>query len=176
MIHTQADLLLWGCLLALYWNSPQLALWGRRLCRPAILAAVALFLFVISPVLQIYGRGAYSLLVGQTLTGPLIAILLYWVVREPETWLGRMLNHASLVWIGLISYSLYLWQQLIIWEAEKDGVWGMCLRVLCLLVVAVASYYLVEQRRTHRSRDASSPSASGVDLHGLVEKAGDLGD
>jgi peptidoglycan/LPS O-acetylase OafA/YrhL/lysophospholipase L1-like esterase len=64
--------------------------------------------------------------------------------------LGRVLAIAPLVWIGRISYGIYLWHWPVVLLATPDriGVGGVALfgvRVAITLAVAVASYFLVEQ-------------------------------
>jgi len=59
------------------------------------------------------------------------------VVQRPY-WI---LNVQPLVWLGKISYSLYLWQQLFAY-GDRHRPWYF---VLCAVGLASASYYLVEQ-------------------------------
>jgi peptidoglycan/LPS O-acetylase OafA/YrhL len=71
-----------------------------------------------------------------------IALGVDWSLRFPERWLGRALNFRPLVWIGLLSYSLYLWQQ----PFFADGVrMAIPLRLAMLLTVAITSYFGVEK-------------------------------
>jgi peptidoglycan/LPS O-acetylase OafA/YrhL len=80
-----------------------------------------------------------------------IAGLLLHVVRSPY----RFLNVRPVVWLGKISYSLYLWQQLFAFGTNPKP-WYF---VLFAVVLASASYHLVEQpllrmreRRSERTR------------------------
>jgi peptidoglycan/LPS O-acetylase OafA/YrhL len=66
-----------------------------------------------------------------------IAGLLLHVVRNPY-WI---LNVRPVVWLGRVSYSLYLWQQLFVY-GEHSRPWYF---VVFALGLAGASYYLVEQ-------------------------------
>ncbi|HYA48031.1 MAG TPA: hypothetical protein VEE87_00520, partial [archaeon] len=66
-----------------------------------------------------------------------IAGLLWHVVQRPY-WI---LNVRPVVWLGKISYSLYLWQQLFAYGAHHRP-WYLILPALGL---ASVSYYLVEQ-------------------------------
>jgi len=65
-----------------------------------------------------------------------IAGLLLHVVQRPYAWL----NARPVVWLGKISYSLYLWQQLFVFGTHARPAYG----VLLALAMAGASYYLVE--------------------------------
>ena len=81
------------------------------------------------------------------------ATLLFSLLRDPETFWARLLRWPALVWLGKISYSLYIWHVpvlkvmspqrltsvgLPLWVAEAA-------RLLVSLVVATASYYLIER-------------------------------
>ncbi|HUA16156.1 MAG TPA: acyltransferase [Verrucomicrobiae bacterium] len=66
-----------------------------------------------------------------------IAGLLLHVVRRPY-W---MLNVRAVMWLGKISYSLYLWQQLFVF-GEHPRPWYLA---GVALVMAAGSYYLIEQ-------------------------------
>lgn len=78
-----------------------------------------------------------------------IAMTLDRYMRFPLYPVGRMLNLRPVVWIGVLSYSLYLWQQLFAFR------WGLQLsafephpvvtRLACTFACAAASFYLVER-------------------------------
>jgi peptidoglycan/LPS O-acetylase OafA/YrhL len=70
------------------------------------------------------------------------------VVKRPGTISGRVLNLAPVRHIGIISYSLYLWQNIIIGEGERYFPWDL----IALLAVAELSYWVVE-RPALRLRD-----------------------
>jgi peptidoglycan/LPS O-acetylase OafA/YrhL len=139
-LPTVADNLAVGCLLATF-----AARWPA-IRKPAfilfILAALAipfydadtarrtlLLLFVLNPIL----------------TFSLAGILVH-VVQNPY----RILNIAPVVWVGQISYSLYLWQQPFMNPASplRFGIFG-AIGMACL------SYYLIEQPLL-RYRDAQA--------------------
>jgi peptidoglycan/LPS O-acetylase OafA/YrhL len=56
---------------------------------------------------------------------------------------GAVLNSAPMIWVGLLSYSLYLWQQpFLVFDGPLNNLY---VRLLLTVVVAYASYRLVEQ-------------------------------
>lgn len=62
----------------------------------------------------------------------------------------RLFGRQPLVWIGLISYGIYLWHwPLILWltpvRTGLDGLALACLRIALTVAVAAVSYYLVER-------------------------------
>ncbi len=80
--------------------------------------------------------------------------ILIHVVQNPY----RILNLAPVVWVGQISYSLYLWQQPFLNPDAplRYGIFGA-------LGMACVSYYLVE-RPLLRYRDGHAPSASDAQI------------
>lgn len=89
------------------------------------------------------------------------------VVIAPGTggwWGQRVLSLPPLVWLGQISYSLYLWHVPAVSEiGAHTQSWPNPLRVVVAtgasLALASASYYLVEQRFRRRTRRALQPTA-----------------
>ncbi|MEO8841862.1 MAG: acyltransferase [Kofleriaceae bacterium] len=74
-----------------------------------------------------------------------IALTIHKCVRAPETLVGRALEWRPLVWIGTLSYSLYLWQQPFL-NRHSDGWFAAFPQNLGLAVAAaMVSYYLVER-------------------------------
>jgi peptidoglycan/LPS O-acetylase OafA/YrhL len=69
---------------------------------------------------------------------------------------ARALSWRPLVWLGVVSYSLYLWHYPIVWLLPNSAPLALALSVL----VASISYYLVERsflRRSPRQRAAPVP-------------------
>jgi peptidoglycan/LPS O-acetylase OafA/YrhL len=98
----------------------------------------------VSPLLSVRFGGMYDLPFGLTINGACIALLLLWAVREPDTMVGRVLNHRWLVHVGVLSYSLYLWQQLLL--NPWNHFWGgMVTGIALTLLAAELSYLLIER-------------------------------
>jgi len=143
MFHTRIDTIMAGCILALLANSPR----GRRLLVQSatrwwsgVLAAVLLYLVL---------RGCiesrlFHLTVGLTLEAVLLAVLLFYCVENPTNLPGRILNHAALRHIGVISYSLYLWQQLFVGPLLLFHHHRILIPIFILLS-AEFSYWVVER-------------------------------
>jgi peptidoglycan/LPS O-acetylase OafA/YrhL len=84
-----------------------------------------------------------------TVAAPLLDVsLCYLVARYTEfpglAW-GRVLNWTALVWIGRLSYSLYLWQQLFLVRGGTALVQSFPLNFILPFGVALLSYVLIEQ-------------------------------
>lgn len=117
------------------------------------LAVVALYLF--TPTVG--GR----LLFGETLMHFGIALCIDWGMRFPGTWAGRFLNSRPLVWIGVTSYSLYLWQQLFLCRHHVAWFTTFPQNIVLAFLAAAASYYGVEQPLL-RAREAWSRSRAAA--------------
>jgi peptidoglycan/LPS O-acetylase OafA/YrhL len=144
MLHTRADALMFGCFLALAWDDLWLARWRQLIYRPLIITILSLFLLIISPTLSYHFRGAYLLPAGLSLDGVCIASLLMYFVERPASFGGSLLNQPGLSWLGRMSYSLYLWQQLFLNEHNIFAKYPPA-QFLAAFLVAMASYYWIEQ-------------------------------
>ena len=87
----------------------------------------------------------FHYLFGQTLSNILIALLIDHVVRFPAGRFGKVLNLRPLVFVGTLSYSLYLWQQPFL-NRGGDGLFHTFpLNLSAAIGCALVSYYLVER-------------------------------
>jgi peptidoglycan/LPS O-acetylase OafA/YrhL len=63
----------------------------------------------------------------------------------PTTRVGRVLELRGFVWVGTLSYSLYLWQQPFL-NRHDTGWWAAFpVNVGFALALACVSYYLIEK-------------------------------
>ena len=150
MLHTGLDSIMFGCLLALLWRNPRFNRFVQPLVRGWVAAFAAAFTLILSPVfLQAHFRGSYTLVFGFTLNALCLSQILIYVVRNPHTRVGRLLNTPALRHLGVISYSLYLWQQPF---TRANSVPPAPWNLLAILACAEMSYWLIE-RPSFRLRD-----------------------
>lgn len=155
---TQLDGLLWGCVFAILYNDQA---WRRRLFEMtsgrgfltlvAVLGAAGAGLVVVNRIgLLPFAPGTFKALIS-----PLIAFLvpamLAATILHPQSIISTILEWSALQWIGRLSYSLYLWQQLFLaWQDYRAPKLGLLqtfpLSFVAAFACAVASYYLVEKR------------------------------
>jgi peptidoglycan/LPS O-acetylase OafA/YrhL len=79
----------------------------------------------------------------------LLALILASTLIVKEGLAYKWLNFRPLVWIGSISYSLYLWNELFLLRPSGSPALGrfseLPLNLICAFCAASASYYLVER-------------------------------
>jgi peptidoglycan/LPS O-acetylase OafA/YrhL len=140
---TVADAIAAGCLLAIAW--PWLRRFDRYLLSPAAATAAAFFAGAIALIPELGGPGLPNRIyytVGLTVMHLAIAVCIYNAVSNQWRWL----NSKAMVWIGTISYSLYLWQQPFLNRNDLVHWWTAFPQNLVLAILfAAGSYYLVEQ-------------------------------
>ena len=82
---------------------------------------------------------------GETLLDLLIAVVIDRAVRLPDGLSGRLLNSRLLVHIGVLSYSIYLWQQPFLNKRSSGLFQSFPLSLIAALACAHVSYYLIER-------------------------------
>ena len=146
------DFIMFGCLVALLQHTPRFEDIYRLATRRGWLAPAVI---VLCSVLTARYQNYFDLPLGYTLNGAAIAVALLWSTRNPSSLAGRILNWKPIVQIGVLSYSIYIWQTLFLhlnnpqvfnplgrfgsWISTFPGNW------LAILIVASLSYYVVEQ-------------------------------
>jgi len=144
MLHTRMDSLMVGCLMALVASSMRFQAMMERLYRWQGPWVAVFFLFYLSPTIGKRFGYDYAFSIGWTLENFSIALVMMWVISHPETIVGRVLNSRAFVHVGVLSYSLYLWQQLFL-TTENTTFSGLFpLNLLAAFLTAELSYYLIE--------------------------------
>ena len=88
-----------------------------------------------------------------------IAVGIDWCITYADSGLGRILNMQPLVAIGVLSYSLYLWQQPFLNPHSNSPIADFPANVILALCAAVASYLFIK-RPFLMLRSCLPPSAS----------------
>lgn len=142
MLHTRMDALMFGCLLALVLDTKHFKL-CYALTRKLV-GWAAFFIFIVSPLLSAKLGGAYLYTIGYSLEGACISMIIIWMVNNEKSLIGIIFNSPPFIRLGVVSYGLYLWQELML----KTGIVSprqMIFAALASYLVAEISYALVEK-------------------------------
>ncbi|HTL28425.1 MAG TPA: acyltransferase, partial [Tepidisphaeraceae bacterium] len=145
MLHTRIDALMFGCATALFYDHERFNRTYQWLCARRIPIIAVVFLFFVSPLIQMRLRGLYLLPIGYTIEGVCITLMMVWLIRNAQSPIGRIFNAAPVRHIGVLSYSLYLWQQPFFDHEQHWAITRFPLNIAYVMIVAHASYYLVER-------------------------------
>ncbi len=157
------DALLWACVAAFLLHDDRIREKLQRYIngRTIMIGIGAIVLCVV----------LYSPLTGIWLA-MLIPLVLAGSVLNPGSLVGRILEMRPFVWIGRMSYSLYLWQQIFLppaWDGPV-AIWRMLpWNLMGLLLCACASYYLLERpltkwghRLARKAESTTTPSTASA--------------
>jgi peptidoglycan/LPS O-acetylase OafA/YrhL len=141
MFPLVADSIAMGCLLANVSGWFEQKNWYLRLFRPGYSLGLLALLLLINRYMD------YTVVsvIGASILNLCLAILIHRSVYHSEDWVGRILNWRPLAWIGVLSYSLYLWQQIFLNRESISWVNRFPQNILLTIVVALSSYFLLEQ-------------------------------
>jgi peptidoglycan/LPS O-acetylase OafA/YrhL len=140
--ETIADAVAIGCLLAGLRESLHARDWYRRLLASPAMVAVPLAA-VVAHGLEFWRPLDFVL--GYTIANIGIALAIDRVVTHPHDRVGRVLNSRVMVAIGLISYSIYLWQELFLDRYCSRTACAFPYNLGVTLLAALASYCVVER-------------------------------
>ena len=135
------DGLLWGCVLAIVFSQPGL--------RQKLSRAYPVWLLLIFCAVDV----SSNLLLGKHNYSPyeplLLALILVWPVLNSQSWLARLLDQPALRWLGALSYSLYIWQELwLVFPGVPSGLrffQVFPINLVCAFACAAFSYYFIEK-------------------------------
>ena len=136
---TVGDALATGCLLAILW--PEMKRFDSWIFSKKVLPVIAATVLI-----PITGdlHGLFSQFynsIGLTLMHVGIAIIIYLAVCR-KFW---VLNLGWVTWVGTMSYSLYLWQQVFLYRTSTAWWTAFPQNLLLVFLVASLSFYLIER-------------------------------
>jgi peptidoglycan/LPS O-acetylase OafA/YrhL len=138
-----ADSLAFGCLLALEYDRVRDSRLWRRF-RPTTIVAGSTALILIWSVIHRFIPAAE--IVGRTFISIGALLIVACVAYFPESLPAMILSWPPLVWIGKISYTVYLWQQMFL--VATPGISETPLPfpadLICVFAISTVTYYLYE--------------------------------
>ena len=166
---TRADHLLMGCLLAIALRAGVWTNLWRPLCASWWLAAVTVGMLAASTALALQYGTTYRDAVGFVVDPVLVAVLIVQTIAHPAAGFGIALNWGWIRYLGTVSYSVYLYQQVVLEPVRtRMGAWpaiSLLAAVLAVVAMASASYWIVERpflrlkKRFETYKAARSPTA-----------------
>jgi peptidoglycan/LPS O-acetylase OafA/YrhL len=106
--------------------------------------------FVVVPLAVVVANAfqhypAIDFLAGQTIMNVAIALTIDRCVRVSGDWVRRLLESRVLAGMGVLSYSLYLWQEPFLNRFARSEVTLFPFNLMLTFAAAAASHYLVER-------------------------------
>jgi peptidoglycan/LPS O-acetylase OafA/YrhL len=131
--QVRADALLVGCTLALLLSEPSIRERAQRFSSMLVVPSLALLIFCVARFHSLPPLCESVAIAGLILASTLNSRLL----------VARTLSIVPLAWLGIVSYSIYLWQQLFI--QLGSGTTRVLSLLVALPVFALASFYFIEK-------------------------------
>ncbi len=143
MLHTSYDGVIAGSAAALLVRWPSVTAHLRRYASPGACLALG-WIFLLGPLAN-FGIRGFSILVGFSLDALAAAWLVSSLHLHPPAWANRLLGEGVMPALGLISYSLYLWQQPFLSRDRWLGDGWVFLPLVAAIAMATVSYFFVER-------------------------------
>lgn len=139
---TRADGILLGAIFAIVWNPVYGEVSSRlqRLLPWLTLVSALVFVPFMVP------RFTEDIVVyswGVTLQSLCLVPVFAWIILSPNTWVGRVLNWKPVDFIGVLSYSIYLFHSMFLHVFEKSDLLPRGVAIIVAAVSAILAAYLV---------------------------------
>jgi peptidoglycan/LPS O-acetylase OafA/YrhL len=163
MVQGWADTMLVGCALALIRQRKEFEEWHSRVLKGWMVVLAGFVAFYMSPLvmssLPKREAGFYANAINPSLVAAATAIIVLYLITRTRSMAAGILNHGILRHIGVLSYSLYLWQQMFMMH-QLHFYW---VGYVYAFLAAETSFWLIERpslrlrrrlelRSFHRSR------------------------
>ena len=141
LFPTVADGLAMGCLLAMVRDWLERKSWYLRLFQPAHSTALVTLILLVNR----YEGYTVVAVFGTSIVNLSLAILIHRCVYLPGDLIGRILNWGPVAFVGVLSYSLYLWQQPFINRNSSAWINEFPQNLIFAIAAALCSFWLVEK-------------------------------
>jgi peptidoglycan/LPS O-acetylase OafA/YrhL len=147
---TRVDHLLMGCWLAVALRGGYLGRFWHAVCASPFYVLVTVSLLVLSIALGYWTHMRdYRDTVEFVVQPVLFAILIAQLIAFPLHPFTRPFNWGWMKYLGKLSYSIYLYQQMVIWPTlqlfRSTPLLGVLATIPAVIIAAAASYYFVEK-------------------------------
>lgn len=148
-----------GCLISIFWS--QIITINKNHMKALFFASIALLILLELgfPYQESQFGKILKFAIGRssgTIANFCIAIIVVYTVYYSKGIIFQILNHKWIIYIGTLSYSIYLWQQFFIY---KSSFWynQFPQNLGCIAIASIASFYLIEKPflnlKTHFSKE-----------------------
>lgn len=141
MFPLVADSLATGCLLATSKDWLETQKWYLHLFSPAISSCLVVLVLLINRYSDYTVVGVF----GTSIINICLAIVIHRSVYCYRDALGKVLNSSPVAFVGVLSYSLYVWQQPFLDRYSASWVNEFPQNLTCAILAALASYFLLEK-------------------------------
>ena len=146
MLHTMGDSIFWGSYAAMlvHFDKEFVIEKIKKLQKSGILFLLFLFVYIFSSILGDLYQGSYSITIGFSLESISISILILYLTQLKPIQFG-FLNNRYLVYIGKLSYSLYIWQQLFLAPLGNSVHFNFPFNFILCIAAAFISFNTIER-------------------------------
>jgi peptidoglycan/LPS O-acetylase OafA/YrhL len=145
MVQGWADTMVVGCALALVRQRHDFEAWHRRVLKGWMVVLIGLVAFYMSPLVMLSlpkrVEGFYANSINPSLVAIATAVIVLYLITRTRSMAARILNHGIPRHIGVLSYSLYLWQQMFMTH-HLHFYW---LGYIYAFLAAETSFWLIER-------------------------------
>jgi len=141
MFPMVADSLAAGCLLAMLRGWLEEQDWYLQLFHPTYSCLLLALILAINR----YGGYTLSSVFGTSVINVGLAVLIHRSVYRSGDWIGSFLNWKPVTAIGVLSYSLYLWQQLFLNRYSSAWANAFPQNLILAISAALGSYFMLEK-------------------------------
>lgn len=141
MFPMVADSLAMGCLLAILRGRLEQQRWYLKLFRPVWSLPMVVLVLLIN---RYRGYTAVDVL-GLSVLNVCLAVLIHRAIYHPADRMGRFLNWKPVAFAGVLSYSLYLWQQPFLNRSSDAWMNAFPQNLIFAIGAALLSYLLLER-------------------------------
>jgi peptidoglycan/LPS O-acetylase OafA/YrhL len=140
--HANADTLGAGCLLAFLRSGMHANKLYAKAIRSPIMLALPLAVFFVNSRIDYTGLDLGFLF---SVNNILMALLVDWAVTNADGVAGKVLNSRVAVFLGMMSYSIYLWQQPFLEPDPPSRYFAFPYSIIGFAAAVCVSYFLIER-------------------------------
>ncbi|MFA9438488.1 acyltransferase family protein [Uliginosibacterium sp. sgz301328] len=142
MLHTSVDAMLIGCYAALKQEKIKSMMDSSKHTNIFCTISIVILFFAMPSIANNYG-GYWNATYGRTVEAILAAVLMLSIINIENFWLSKILRAKIFVFIGTISFSLYLWQQVLLGKGAPLA-FKFPFNIIQAVLLASLSYWFIE--------------------------------